>query len=123
MKTDKEMLRILAMTIVVLLAMFVAVFALTATGCSRTDEQPTMGDADSRFVVVSIQPGDMGLYVIEDSETGVQYLVAWENRIYASSIAVTPILTADGTPYTRENSSTGAEAYMPRRSNGVEKGR
>lgn len=66
---------------------------VTLGGCS-TDAQPDMSDG-GRFEVIAEEWTNVQTYVLEDSETGVQYLVVSGSY----KVSVTPLLDADGKPY------------------------
>lgn len=86
-----------------LIAILLALFLLIGT----TACMPDKGDnftSGGRFIVVEYN--DQGLemtnYILEDSETGILYLLLYSSVSYGPHMALTVLLNSDGMPMTME---------------------
>ncbi len=106
MKTSRYMNRILLVWLGTLAG---ALIALALSGCSRAEAQEQSPTANARMWgyqsgnALAWVSGDMwgtDAAVLVDQETGVEYLVVRYAFGDWSGISVTPLLNADGTPFT-----------------------
>lgn len=85
--------------------------ALALMGCSQTKTEEQASEANARMWgyqsgnALAWVSGDMwgtDAAVLVDQETGVEYLVVRYSLGDQGGISVTPLLNADGTPFTAE---------------------
>lgn len=86
-----------------LITILLAVFLLISlTAC-----MPDKGDnftSGGRFIVVEYNDScnEMSNYILEDSETGVLYLLVYSYASHGLHMALTVLMNSDGTPMTLE---------------------